>query len=142
MDDNAKMIKKLYVGQIVNRIILILATIILIVNLVGTIFMAVEIKRFTVMIEPAIEAINAIDVEELNKTLVTINNAVDVFKIDEALDAISKLDFEGFSKVLNGIDVDKLNSTLEKIDDASNFMKRIGDGMNTFLNQFGINIGK
>ena len=142
MDDNAKTLKKLYIGQIVNRILLILEMIILIANLVGTIIMAVEIKRFTVMIEPAIEAINAIDVEELNKTLVTINNAVDVFKIDEALDAISKLDFEGFSKVLNGIDVDKLNSTLEKIDEASNFMKRIGDGMNTFLNQFGINMGK
>lgn len=142
MEDNAKTLKKLYIGQIVNRILLILGIIILIANLVGTIIMAVEIKRFTVMIEPAIEAINAIDVEELNKTLVTINNAVDVFKIDEALDAISKLDFEGFSKVLNGIDVDKLNSTLEKIDEASNFMKRIGDGMNTFLNQFGINMGK
>lgn len=142
MEDNAKTLKKLYIGQIVNRILLILGMIILIANLVGTIIMAVEIKRFTVMIEPAIEAINAIDVEELNKTLVTINNAVDVFKIDEALDAISKLDFEGFSKVLNGIDVDKLNSTLEKIDEASNFMKRIGDGMNTFLNQFGINMGK
>ncbi len=142
MDDNAKTLKKLYIGQIVNRILLILGMIILIANLVGTIIMAVEIKRFTVMIEPAIEAINAIDVEELNKTLVTINNAVDVFKIDEALDSISKLDFEGFSKVVNGIDVDKLNSTLEKIDEASNFMKRIGDGMNTFLNQFGINMGK
>ena len=142
MDDNAKMLKKLYIGQIVNRILLILGMLLIIANLVGTIIIGVQIKRFTVMIEPAIEAINAIDVEELNKTLVTINNAVDVFKIDEALDAISKLDFEGFSKVLNGIDVYKLNSTLEKIDDASNFMKRIGDGMNTFLNQFGINIGK
>ncbi|MCR4930087.1 MAG: hypothetical protein K5988_08855 [Lachnospiraceae bacterium] len=142
MEDNAKTLKKLYIGQIVNRILLILGMIILIANLVGTIIMAVEIKRFTVMIEPAIEAINAIDVEELNKTLVTINNAVDVFKIDESLEAISKLDFEGFSKVINGIDVDKLNSTLEKIDEASNFMKRIGDGMNTFLNQFGINMGK
>lgn len=142
MDDNVKTLKKLYTGQIVNRILLILGMIILIANLVGTIIMAVEIKRFTVMIEPAIEAINAIDVEELNKTLVTINNAVDVFKIDESLEAISKLDFEGFSKVINGIDVDKLNSTLEKIDEASNFMKRIGDGMNTFLNQFGINMGK
>ena len=62
MDDNAKTLKKLYIGQIVNRILLILAMIILIANLVGTIIMAVEIKRFTVMIEPAIEAINAIDV--------------------------------------------------------------------------------
>ena len=66
---------------------------------------------------------------------------MDVFKINETLDAIGKLDFDGFSKVLNGIDVDKLNSTLEKIDDASQFMKRMGDGMRDFLNQFGINIG-
>ena len=45
MDDNAKTLKKLYIGQIVNRILLILAMIILIANLVGTIIMAVEIDR-------------------------------------------------------------------------------------------------
>lgn len=142
MDENTKLLKKLRIGQWVNRIILILVLFVMIGNVVTTVIVGVRIKQFTVMIQPAVDAINAIDVEELNKTLVTINKSIDVFKIDETLDALSKLDFEGFSEVINGIDVEKLNSTLGKIDDATQFMKRIGEGMNNFLNQFGINLGK
>ena len=143
MDEkDSKRLKSIYVGQIIDRVILILVFFLLIGNIIGTIYLGVQIKNFANMLEPALEVLNGIDVEGLNKTINTLNNAVDVFKINETLDAIGKLDFDGFSKVLNGIDVDKLNSTLEKIDDATQFMKRIGDGMNTFLNQFGINLGK
>ena len=141
-EKDQKRLKSIFIGQIIDRVILILVFFLLIANLCGTIYLGVQIRNFANMLEPALEVINSIDVEGLNKTINTLNSAVDVFKIDEALDAIGKLDFDGFSKVINGIDVDKLNSTLEKIDDASQFMKRIGDGMNTFLNQFGINLGK
>ena len=141
-EKDSKRLKSIFIGQIIDRVILILVFFLLIGNLVGTIYLGIQIKNFANMLEPALEVINEIDVEGLNKTISTLNNVVDVFKINETLDAIGKLDFDGFSKVLNGIDVDKLNSTLEKIDDATQFMKRIGDGMNTFLNQFGINLGK
>ena len=143
MDEkDSKRLKSIYVGQIIDRVVLILVFFLLIGNLIGVIYLGVQIRNFANMLEPALEVLNGIDVEGLNKTISTLNNAVDVFKINETLDAIGKLDFDGFSKVLNGIDVDKLNTTLEKIDDAAQFMKRIGDGMNNFLNQFGINISK
>ena len=142
MDDNSKRIKSMYIGQIIDRVILIAVFFLLVINLSISIYIGIQIKHFADLIEPAIEVLSQIDVEGLNKTVNTLNNAVDVFKIDQTLDAIAKLDFDGFSRVLNGIDVDKLNNTLEKIDDATQFMKRIGDGMNNFLNQFGINIGK
>lgn len=141
-EKDSKRIKSMFIGQIIDRVILIMVFFLLIGNIVATIYLGIQIRNFANMLEPALEVINSIDVEGLNKTINTLNSAVDVFKIDEALEAIGKLDFDGFSKVINGIDVDKLNSTLEKIDDASQFMKRIGDGMNTFLNQFGINLGK
>ena len=141
-EKDQKRLKSIYVGQIIDRVILILIFFLLIGNLCGTIYLGVQIRNFANMLEPALEVLNGIDVEGLNKTITMLNNAVDVFKINETLDAIGKLDFDGFSKVLNGIDVDKLNSTLEKIDDATQFMKRVGDGMNNFLNQFGINLGK
>ncbi|MBO6089516.1 MAG: hypothetical protein J6P37_04305, partial [Lachnospiraceae bacterium] len=140
MDEkDSKRLKSIYVGQIIDRVILILVFFLLIGNIIGTIYLGVQIKNFANMLEPALEVLNGIDVEGLNKTINTLNNAVDVFKINETLDAIGKLDFDGFSKVLNGIDVDKRKTTLEKIDDAAQFMKRIGDGMYNFLNQFGIN---
>ncbi len=141
MDETSKRIKKMYVGQIINRIILIIVFLLLIVNLGATAFVGFQIKKFNDTIAPAVEVITKLDVEELNKTLTTLNQAVEVFKIDETLETLSKIDFQGFNDVISGIDVDKLNSTLEKIDDASQFMKRMGDGMRDFLNQFGINIG-
>ncbi|MCR5847733.1 MAG: hypothetical protein K6G75_06400 [Lachnospiraceae bacterium] len=142
MDDNSKRIKSMYIGQIINRVILILVFFILLGNLIGTVYLGIQIRNFSKVVEPAVAVLNELDVEELNKTINTLNSAIDVFKINDTLDAIGKLDFDGFSKVLNGIDVDKLNNTLDKIEDATNFMKRIGDGMNNFLNNFGINIGK
>ena len=113
-EKDQKRLKSIYVGQIIDRVILILVFFLLIGNLCGTIYLGVQIRNFANMLEPALEVLNGIDVEGLNKTINTLNNAVDVFKINETLDAIGKLDFDGFSKVLNGIDVDKLNSTLEK----------------------------
>lgn len=140
MDETTKKLNSIYRGQIANRILLIIVMLLLIGNLTGTIILGVQFKKFTVMLEPAVEVISQLDVEALNNTLVTLSSAIDVFKINDALDTISKIDFEGFSDVISGIDVDKLNSTLEKIDEATKFMKRIGDGMNSFLNQFGINL--
>ena len=142
MDENTKLLKKLHAGQIVTSVFLIIVFLLLIGNLIAVIYMGVQLKTFVDMVEPAITMLSKLDVDELNKTLYTLNNAVDVFKIDEALEAIGKIDFDGFSRVVSGIDVDKLNKTLEKIDDATQFMKRIGDGMNNFLNQFGINFAK
>lgn len=137
-----KRIKRMYIGQIVNRVLLIFILILSIANLLVMGYTGYKVNEFIKMARPAIEALEEIDIEGLNNTLNTINNAVDVFKIDEALDTINKIDFEGFGKVISGIDVEKLNDTLEKIDKASEFMTNVGDGLNKFLNQFGISIGK
>lgn len=137
-----KRIKRMYAGQIVNRVLLILILIIMICNLAVVGYAGYKVNQFVNMVEPAVEAIMEIDVDELNKTLNTINNAVDVFKIDEALDTIGKIDFEGFGRVISGIDIEKLNDTLDKLDKASEFMTNVGDGLNKFMSQFGISNGK
>ncbi|MCR4648451.1 MAG: hypothetical protein K5776_05160 [Lachnospiraceae bacterium] len=138
MDENTKLLKKIHTGQIVNRVFLIVGFVLLMINLGSSIFIGIKIKQFTTTIEPAIDVITKIDPEEVNKTLTTLNSAIDVFKINETLDALGKIDFQGFQDVVSGIDVDKLNKTLENINDATQFMKRIGEGMNDFLSQFGI----
>lgn len=142
MDENSKRLKSIYVGQIVNRILVILCLLIMIANLVAVIIAGVRIKQFTQMIQPAVDALSELDVEELNKTLSTFNTAVDVLKIDETLEAIGKIDFEGFSKVVSEIDVDKLNDTLDAIDGATEFLNKMGSGLKSLLGQFGIDIGK
>lgn len=141
MDEKTiKRIKKIYIGQIVNRILLILAMLFVIANVAVTVFVGVKIKEFSTMIEPAVEVISAVDPEELNKTLTTINNAIDILKVNELLDTLGKIDFEGISEVVTGIDVDKLNETLLKIDEAATFMENMGNGMKNVFGNFGFNI--
>lgn len=140
MTDNEKMLQKIYRGQIANRILLIVVLLFTIGNLVLVGVAGVRIKQFTKMIEPAINVINQLNVEEFNKTITTLNNAIDVFKINDVLDTISKVDFSTFTQVMSNIDVAKLNSTLDKIDDATNFMKGVGNSLRSFLDQFGIGL--
>lgn len=142
MNETEKMLKKIRNGQIANRIILIFVLLFTIGNFAFLGVMGIRIKKFTEMIEPAVEVINQLDVEEFNKTITTLNNAIDVFKINEVLDVLSQVDFSSFTDVMSNIDVDKLNSTLEKIDGAAEFMENVGNNMKNFLAQFGITLGK
>lgn len=139
MNDNEKLLKSLRRGQIANRILLIVILVFLLANFIVTSVIGVQIRSFVKMMEPAVEALTAIDVEGLNDALYTLNTAVDVFKVNEALETLNSIDFDGLGKVISGIDVDKLNNTLTRLDEASQFMQKIGDGMKQFLNQFGIN---
>ena len=83
MDDNSKRIKSMYIGQIINRVILILVFFLLLGNLIGTVYLGIQIRNFSKVVEPAVAVLNELDVEELNKTINTLNSAIDVFKIND-----------------------------------------------------------
>lgn len=135
--DTEKMLKKIRNGQIANRIILIFVLVFTIGNFVLLGVAGIRINQFKEMLEPAVKVINELDVEEFNKTITTLNNAIDVFKINEVLNVLSEVDFSAFTNVMSNIDVEKLNSTLEKIDGAAEFLEGVGNGIMSFMSQFG-----
>ena len=49
MDDNSKKIKSMYIGQIVNRVILITVLVLLIANFVTTLYVGIQIRNFAGM---------------------------------------------------------------------------------------------
>lgn len=139
MNENVeKKINKMYIGQIANRILLIVLLILSIVNIVCLASISSKIKNFTETIQPAVETLSKLDVDEMNKTLTTINKTVDVFKINDVLDTLSAVDFDEFSDVISSIDVDKLNSTLDSINKATGFLREAGDNLKKFMSKFGI----
>lgn len=139
MNENVeKKINKMYKGQIANRILLIVLLILSIVNIVCLASISSKIKNFTETIQPAVETLSKLDVDEMNKTLTTINKTVDVFKINDVLDTLSAVDFDEFSDVISSIDVDKLNSTLDSINKATGFLREAGDNLKKFMSKFGI----
>lgn len=135
--DTEKMLKKIRNGQIANRIILIFVLVFTIGNFVLLGVAGIRINQFKEMLEPAVKVINELDVEEFNKTITTLNNAIDVFKINEVLNVLSEVDFSAFTNVMSNIDVEKLNSTLEKIDGAAEFLEGVGNNIKSFMAQFG-----
>lgn len=137
MTDTEKMLKKIRNGQIANRVLLIVVLVFTIGNFALLGVVGIRIKQFSNMIEPAVNVINQLDIEEFNKTITTLNNAIDVFKINEVLEVLSQVDFSAFTQVMSNIDVDKLNSTLEKIDGAAEFLEGVGNGIMSFMSQFG-----
>lgn len=137
MTDTEKMLKKIRNGQIANRVFLIVVLVFTIGNFALLGVVGIRIKQFSNMIEPAVNVINQLDIEEFNKTITTLNNAIDVFKINEVLEVLSQVDFSAFTQVMSNIDVDKLNSTLEKIDGAAEFLEGVGNGIMSFMSQFG-----
>ena len=57
MDEkDKKRLKSIYVGQIVDRVILILVFFFLMLNLGASVFMGLQIRKFSKTIEPAVEA--------------------------------------------------------------------------------------
>lgn len=139
MNENVeKKINKMYIGQIANRILLIVLLILSIVNIVCLASISSKIKNFTETIQPAVETLSKLDVDEMNKTLTTMNKTVDVFKINDVLDTLSAVDFDEFSDVISSIDVDKLNSTLDSINKATGFLREAGDNLKKFMSKFGI----
>lgn len=58
MNDSEKMLKKIYKGQIANRILLIVVLLFTIGNFVLLAVVGGRIKNFTEMIEPAVAVIN------------------------------------------------------------------------------------
>lgn len=137
MTDTEKMLKKIRNGQIANRVLLIVVLVFTIGDFALLGVVGIRIKQFSNMIEPAVNVINQLDIEEFNKTITTLNNAIDVFKINEVLEVLSQVDFSAFTQVMSNIDVDKLNSTLEKIDGAAEFLEGVGNGIMSFMSQFG-----
>lgn len=135
--DTEKMLKKIRNGQIANRIILIVVLLFTIGNFALLGVVGIRIKQFEKTIEPAVNVINQLNVEEFNKTITTLNNAIDVFKINDVLNVLSEVDFSAFTDVMSNIDVDKLNSTLEKIDGAAEFLEGVGNNIKSFMAQFG-----
>lgn len=143
MNENIeKKINKMYRGQIANRILLIVILILSIGNIAFLGSVSSKIKQFTETIQPAVDTLSKLNVDEMNKTLTTINKTVDVFKINDVLDTLSKVNFDEFSNVISSIDVDKLNTTLDSINKATGFLRETGDTLKAFMNKLGIEWGK
>ena len=134
-----EMYKKLRKDMLVNRIISIVTLVFTTVILVLAIVAFVELKQFLDEVEPVVEELSKIDIEALNESLNHFNDIIETFNVDDFMDTMNSIDFEGINEVLEGLDVEELTETLENINEGADRLDQIGDWFeNSPLNIFGI----
>lgn len=134
-----EMYKKLKKDMLINRIISIVTLVFTMAILVLAIVAFVELKQFLAEVEPVVEELSKIDIEALNESLNHFNNIIKTFNIDDFMDTMNSIDFEGINEILEGLDVEELTETLENINEGADRLDEIGDWFeDSPLNIFGI----
>lgn len=134
-----EMYKKLRKDMLVNRIISIVTLVFTTVILVLAIVAFVELKQFLDEVEPVVEELSKIDIEALNESLNHFNDIIETFNVDDFMDTMNSIDFEGINEVLEGLDVNELTETLENINEGADRLDEISEWFeNSPLNIFGI----
>lgn len=130
-----KLKKEMLINRIISCVTLAMTTAILVLVIIGF----VEIKSFLDTVEPVVEELSKIDMEALNESLNNFNNIIETFNIDELMDTLNAIDFEGINEVLNGLDVEELTETLENINEGADRLDEISEWFeNSPFNIFGI----
>ncbi len=134
-----EMYKKLKKDMLINRIISIVTLVFTTAILVVAVFAFVELKGFLTEIEPVVEELSKIDMEALNASLNHFNNIIETFNLDDVMETINSIDFEGINEILEGLDVEELTETLQHINEGADRLDQIGDWFeNSPLNIFGL----
>ena len=134
-----EMYKKLRKDMLINRIISIVTLVFTTAILVVAVFAFVELKQFLDEVEPIVEELSKLDIEALNESLNHFNDIIETFNIDDFMDTMNSIDFEGINEILEGLDVEELTETLENINEGADRLDEIGDWFeDSPLNIFGI----
>lgn len=134
-----EMFQKLKKEMLINRIISCVTLVMTIVILVLAILAFVEVKEFLNDIEPVVEELSKIDMEALNASLNHFNDIIETFNLDDVMDTINSIDFEGINEILEGLDVEELTETLQNINEGADRLDQISEWFeNSPLNIFGL----
>ena len=98
-----KLKKEILINRIISCVTLVMTTVILVLAILAF----VEIKEFFTEIEPVVEELSKIDMEALNASLNHFNDIIETFNLDDVMETINSIDFEGINEILEGLDVNQ-----------------------------------
>lgn len=160
-----KLIKKLQRDLLVTRIFSVISSVLMIAILVGGFYIfqtvqtyaeqvdgyVTEIVTYAENMEPAVNQLAKVDIEELNATMTqmkiafaevdferlaqqideldvdAINTKVAALDVDTLNDKINALDIEGINKTIEELDTAELSEALTNLNDAAEKVKEISD---------------
>lgn len=131
-DDLRKLFRELRFTRSVSIISSLLAVLLLIWG-GWLLYIIKDIEREA---EPALKKIAEVDMENLNATLMHVNETLESVDLEPIAQAIEDLDVEGFNTAINSLDMEELTKALKNLNDAAEIFRQVSQTLSQFLSTF------
>ena len=141
MEDNSKVgtymddaVIKRFRGELCRtRMICLVLAVLMVLVLVGGGFFFRELRLTREQMEPLVEQISALNMDELNLTLEEINETLETVDWDQVAQAIESLDVDALNTAIENLDTKELSEALAKLNDAVDALGRMRDSLKQML---------
>lgn len=116
-----------------TRVFCLVLAVLLVLVLVGGGFFFREVRLAREQMEPLVEQISALNMDELNLTLEEVNETLETVDWDQVTQAIGKLDVDALNTVIENLDTKELSEALTKLNDAVDALGKMGDYLKQIL---------
>ena len=116
-----------------TRVICLVLAVLMVLVLVGGGFFFRELRLVREQIEPMVEQISVLDIEELNLTLEEVNESLETVDWEQVAEALGKLDVDALNTAIENLDTKELTEALTKLNDAVDVLGKMGDSLKQVL---------
>ena len=141
MEDNSKVgtymddaVMKRFRGELRRtRVICLVLAVLMVLVLAGGGFFFRELRLAREQMEPLVEQISALNMDELNLALKEVNETLETVDWDQVAEAIGKLDVDALNTAIENLDTKELSEALAKLNDAVDTLARMRDSLKQML---------
>ena len=141
MEDNSKVrtymddavLKRFRRELRITRVICLVLAVLLVLVLVGGGFFFRELRLAREQMEPLVEQISALNMDELNLALEEVNKTLETVDWDQVTQAIGNLDVDALNTAIENLDTKELSEALTKLNDAVDSLGRMRDSLKQIL---------
>ena len=141
MEDNSKVgtymddavLKRLRGELRMTRVICLVLAVLLVLVLVGGGFFFRELRLARAQMEPLVEQISALNMDELNHALEEVIKTLETVDWDQVAQAIGSLDVDALNSAIENLDTKELSEALTKLNDAVDALGKMRDSLKQIL---------
>ncbi|MDE7322056.1 MAG: hypothetical protein K2N73_04890 [Lachnospiraceae bacterium] len=132
-----QMMKRLRRELIFTRIMCMITSVLTILLLAGGVYLFGQVQTIAKQVQPVMEQVAAVDVENVNETLRQVRNSLEKVDLQEAADTLKQavntlngVDIEALNSAIEGLDTEELSKTLANLNDAVDSLHKMEDSLN------------
>lgn len=116
-----------------TRVICLVLAVLLVLVLVGGGFFFRELRLAREQMEPLVEQMSALNMDELNLALEEVNETLETVDWDQVAQAIGSLNVDALNTAIENLDTKELSEALAKLNDAVDTLGKMRDSLKQIL---------